>query len=44
MLKKIEELTLYTIRQDKQVSELTSQVEDLKKEMEEIKAAVRRGK
>ena len=41
MLKKIEELTLYTIRQDKQVSELTSQVEALKKEMEDLKALIR---
>jgi hypothetical protein len=44
MLKKIEELTLYAIEQDKQIKKLAmenQQLETLKKEIEELKAVVR---
>ncbi len=39
LLKKIEELTLYVIEQDKQIKQL----ESLKKEVEELKAVIKRG-
>lgn len=47
LLKKIEELTLYVIEQDKQIKKLTNEnrtLEVLKKEMEELKAVIQQMK
>jgi hypothetical protein len=40
MLKKVEELTLYVIQQDKQLSEQNARLESQQKEIDELKARV----